>query len=161
MLNLLLAIVVFLVVFGISVWEFFVRKAGLQAYKFTAEDIKKAKVQGVIDRGFDLLFCVFLIAAAQILIVRINGGACPLRSSFGKLVLKGTVAIIPVALGYLWMLLPLGRQGALEAALSKTAKAAPSKLSRLHNLLWYPWLGVVYIAVYILGGIFVFFSAVR
>lgn len=163
MLELILAIIITVVVMALGLADLALMRKRYAELELSETQLKKLGGKGFggyLERGLDILFFALLVVILQMLLNRFASGVCPVSTTYGHSFFVAALAIIPFGLGYVWTILPKGRQGALDAVAFKTGNTdEETPGARLHRILWRPWLGVFYIAYYVIAllAIFVFF----
>ncbi len=153
MLDLALGVAVILVVFGLALLDMRFAMKEYARLGFADEELEKMNARGskaYWQRIVDILFFLLLAFLVQSFATRFGQNTCPLTTSYPRILLYSALSLAPFGAGYVWTLLPPGRRGMLDAVLAKLEKAEQTRASRLHTLLWRPWLGVFYFIYYLI-----------
>lgn len=163
MLELIFAIIITAAVLALGFADLALMRRRYAELELSEAQLKKVGGKGFggfLERALDVLFFALLVIIVQVLLSRFASNVCPAPFTYAHGWFVAALSIIPFGLGYVWTILPKGRQGALDAVaykMGKTEEETPG--ARLHRILWRPWLGVFYIAYYVIAllAIFVFF----
>jgi hypothetical protein len=153
MIDLALGVTLIVVVFGLALLDlrFAIReyaKLGIADEELEKMNAKGSKAywQRIVDIFFFLLLAFLIQSFASKFIQK----TCPFISAYSRILFYSALSLAPFGAGYIWTMLPPGRKGMLDAVLARLGKADETSASRLHRLLWRPWLGVLYFIYYLL-----------
>ncbi|MBD3287060.1 hypothetical protein GF359_10395 [candidate division WOR-3 bacterium] len=149
-----------LITFAVACLHVYLRMKELKTLDLDEEERKKVKDLArnpYLDRGFDILVFFLFVSAAQLIILRLQGG-CPLKSAYPRIIFFSGLSLIPLALSFVWNALPWGRKGDIDDELIKLGKIQPTKEYRLYRIMSRPWLGVFYWLFYAWAAVCVYLN---
>ncbi len=151
MLDLILGGVLMLIVFALALLDLNVAMREYAKLGIADEELVKMNAKGskaYWQRVVDILFFLLIAVLVQSFAIRFNVNPNALGTAYPQIILYSALALAPFGLGYIWTLLPPGRKGMIDAVLAKLGKAEVTRGSRLHVMLWRPWLGAFYFLFY-------------
>lgn len=151
MIDLALGVAVIFVVFGFALLDLRFAMKEYARLGIADEELEKMNARGskaYWQRIADILFFLLLAFLVQSFAMRFGQNTCSLTTSYLRILLYSAFSLVPFGLGYIWTLLPPGRKGMIDAVLVRLGKAENTSASRLHVLLWRPWLGGFYFLYY-------------